>query len=233
MKFFSAPQLEAAAKLREDARYFARFDTSKPLQKYDFCVLDTELTGLKKRHEIVSIGAVRIEGLKLKPLDTFYTEIRPQKWTKTGTLIHRITPEQCRGAPGIGEVLPELIDYLGQSLIIGHNVALDMQFLQRACKKHLGQRLVHPCVDTLRLARVYEESLWESYYDRFTLRVSFQLQELAAAYNLPCFPAHNAATDALQTGYVFLFLLNKLSETYPLATLDDLYRCGRSWRWYL
>ena len=108
-----------------------------------------------------------------------------------------------------------------------------MQFLQRACKKHLGHRLVHPCVDTLRLARVYEESRWESYYDRFTLRVSFQLQELAAAYNLPNFPAHNAATDALQTGYIFLFLLNKLSETYPLTTLDDLYRCGRSWRWYL
>ena len=232
MKRYTMAQFEAGERLKAHKKVFQGLDPTKPLSEFSFCVLDTELTGLRRRHEIISIGAVRIEHLALKPLDRFYTEVCPKAWTKTGTLIHRISPQQCQDAPTIGEVLPGLIAYLGTSLLIGHNIALDLQFLQKACKKHLGHPLVHPCIDTLRLARVYEESRWESYYDRFTLRVSYQLQELAQAYGLPCFPAHNAASDALQTAYLFVYLVHKLRETHPLVTLEDLYRCGRGWRWY-
>ncbi|GAB7078544.1 3'-5' exonuclease [Megalodesulfovibrio paquesii] len=212
---------------------FRQLDQDRPIEDYDFVVLDTELTGFSPSQDaIVSIGAVRIRGMRLAPADSFAAVVNPGRaMPKASTLVHRITPESVQGRPALEEVLPGLVEYLNGSLIVGHHIGLDMQFLNRALRRTLGGELASPCIDTLRLAQVYEAEQWENYYDRFQSNVSYQLHDLAVRYGLPLFGRHESLQDALQTAYLFLFLLRSLRQG-GIVTLKDLFRSGRSWRYY-
>ncbi len=213
---------------------FSDFDQNRPLAEYDFVVLDTELTGLNPhRDEIVSVGAVRIRDLRIEPGETFFTMVEPKvPLPKASTLIHHITPSQVRGRPRLRAVLPRLVEYLNGSLVVGHWVGLDMSFLNRASRRILGGSLMNPCLDTMRLAMVYQEELWENNASRVATRVSYSLVDLCKDWGLPQFPAHHALYDAMQTAYLFLYLVKKLRQG-GIETLKDLYMAGRGWRWYL
>lgn len=212
---------------------FRTFDTGVALSRCVFTVLDTELTGLDPRHEeIVSIAAVRIRELRIVPGESFSVLVRPRKdLPKESTLIHRITPQQVRDRPRLRHVLPEFLEFVGDSLIVGHHVGLDMAFLNRAMGDVYGLGLDNPCLDTLRMAQIHRAEHWENYYDRYALNVSYTLSDLAGEWGLPRFPAHNALFDAMQTAYLFLYLIRKIKGG-RLATLNDLYRAGRNWRWH-
>lgn len=227
--FREKPRHPLLARSRE---HFKNFNQDLPLEEYEFVVLDTELTGLnEKKDEIVSIGAVKIQGLRIDLEDNFYTSICPsQEVPKFSTLIHRISPGQARKSPPIAEILPDLLDYLGSSLIVGHHIGLDMAFINRDLRKHLGGILFNPCLDTMRLARIYKEEQWINYYERYNLGVSYNLKDLSLEYGLPVFPEHNALNDAIQAAYLFLFLVHKLKQG-NIRTLKDLYMAGRNWRW--
>lgn len=228
-RFRAKPKHPVLAGSRE---YFNRFNQDLPLENYEFVVLDTELTGLnEKTDEIVSIGAVKIENLRIDLENNFYSNICPcQEVPKFSTLIHRISPRQARKSPPIAEILPDFLDYVGNSLIIGHNIGMDMAFINKELKDNLGGILHNPCLDTIRMARIYREEQWINYYDRYNLGVSYNLKDLSVEYGLPVFPEHNSLNDAIQTAYLFLFLVHKLKHG-NIRTLKDLYMAGRSWRW--
>jgi DNA polymerase-3 subunit epsilon len=211
---------------------FKGFDQNLPLPDYDFVVLDTELTGFSTRKDdVVSVGAVRIKGLSITA-ERFYSLVAPRGNTPTpSTLIHRITPEDLVNAPSMAEVLPDLVEFINGSLIVGHNIGMDMSFLNREARSLLGGIIPVPCVDTMRLAMIYQEELWENDVDRHDMEISYALADLTKKYGLPDFPVHNALNDAVQTAYLFLFLVKKLREG-GLSTLKDLYNAGRSGRWY-
>lgn len=150
-----APPHPLIAKNREA---FASFDQSLPLTEYTFVVCDTELTGLdRKRDEIISIGAVLIRDLQIDLGATFHRYIRPKNIEHTkATLVHRITPQQLLAAPPLEEVLPAFIEFAGAGLMVGHYLALDMDFLNRAARKVLGGTLANPGIDTIRMAHGYQ-----------------------------------------------------------------------------
>ncbi len=218
--------------IQENHAYFSNFDQNKTLKEYDFIVFDTELTGLNSRKdEIVSIGAVRIKGLRIMLSQNFYVFVKPSgELPKDSTLIHRITPEQIKNAPSLEAVLEDFVRFCNGSLIVGHYIDLDMAFINKATRKLLGGTIANPCIDTLRLAQVFREEQWGNYYDQFNYNISFNLSDLAKEYNLPQMDQHDALQDAIQTAYLFLFLVRKLNRG-GIKTLKDLYMAGRSWRW--
>lgn len=214
--------------IEENEKHFSSFDQNRYIQDYEFVCFDTELTGLNPRHdEIVSIGAVRIRGLQIAAGETFFTYARPKKTLPKGsTLIHRITPEQLKNAPDLEEVLPEFVKYIGSALLLGHYVQLDVNFLNRALKKHMGGIVRNPCVDSMKLARAHHEYRRRSERGYVSPYMSYNLGLLAKAFDLPMFEQHDALEDALQTAYLFLFLVSKLQEA-GYVTLNDLYSAGR------
>jgi DNA polymerase-3 subunit epsilon len=220
--------------LDENNRLCRELDQNRPLEDYVYTVVDTELTGLSARkEEIVSIGAVRIRGLSIVPGESFTTLVRPSiPLPKISTLIHRITPEAIAGAPPLADVLPGFVEFCRGTLVIGHHVGLDMEFLNRACRSQFGQAMANPCLDTMRMAMLWREQRTPSHYERFNLNISYVLTDLAEEFGLPRFPAHNALGDALQTAYLFLYLAKKIARNNPL-TLRELFRAGQSWRWYM
>ena len=215
--------------LKRNKHYFEEFDQSKPLSEYTFIVCDTELTGLKKkRDEIISIGAVKIINLRLELGETFHQYICPRNLNHTdSTLIHRITPEQLRQMPPIEDVLPEFIQYCGNGLLVGHYVNLDIAFLNRAALEVLGGTFSNPSVDTMRLAMGYKKAMFMESHGHTNLSTSYRLNDLTREFNLPEFKPHDALDDALQTAYLFLFLVKKIKNG-RIRTLKDLYQAGRN-----
>jgi DNA polymerase-3 subunit epsilon len=225
-KLFGLPEPHPV--LLRNADLFAEFDQGRPLDEYGFTVFDTELTGLNRRKDqLIAIGAVRIEQLRIAPGRCFYSHVRPDKIQPgAATLIHRITPEQLEQAPPLEEVLPAFVEFCGRSLLVGHFVDLDMHFLSKAVKKALGGSLANPSIDTMRLARRFQEAGSKDFYGGTDQSMPCNLDALAQAFNLPKFKPHDALEDALQTAYLFLYLVKKFRQG-GIATLKDLHRAGR------
>lgn len=216
---------------KRNHQWFTDIDQDQPLECYNFVVFDTELTGLSRKDEIVSIGGVHVRDLKIIAGETFHSYVRPhtKKDATDSTLVHRITPQQLTDAPFLREILPQFIEFCGPSLLVGHYVSLDVGFLNQAAKKIFGDTIKNPCLDTMRLAQVYTETCWENYHDQFNLQVSFNLTDLSNDYGLPVFHHHDALQDALQTAYLFIYLAKKLKSA-GLITLKDLFNAGQSWK---
>ena len=211
--------------------FAAALDRDLPLERYDFVVIDTELTGLDpKKDEIVAIGAVRIREMRLHCGESFYSLVRPiKKLHSDSTLIHRLTPEQLKDARGIDEVLPRFIEFCGEAVIVGHYVGLDLGFLNKAALALLGGAVTTPSLDTLRLAMAHQESVNGPYYDHYQNQAAYNLTALAKTYRLPRFPEHNALNDAFEAAYLFLCLAQKLKKG-GAVTLRDFLKAGRKWK---
>jgi len=207
---------------------FAKFDWGKPIEEYEYVSVDTELTGLNQRRDaIVSIGAVRVRGLRIIAGDNFYSFVHPKRsLPKDSTLIHRITPDQVKDAPRLKDVLPEFLEFCGGALLVGHFVGMDMSFLNRASKKLLGGTISNPCVDTMKLAQGYREQQWKGYYDQFNLGDTYNLEALAEKYSLPRFEKHDSLEDAYQTACLFIFLVKNMRSD-KCRTLKDFHTVGR------
>ncbi|MDQ7782274.1 MAG: 3'-5' exonuclease [Desulfomonilaceae bacterium] len=214
--------------IEENEKYFSSLDQNKHLRDCEFVCFDTELTGLNpRRDEIVAIGAVRITGLSIVPGDTFFTYVRPTRpIPKDSTLVHRITSEQLKDAPDPEKVLPAFVAYVGPALLLGHYVQLDVNFLNRALKKYLGGIIRNPCLDSMKLAQAHHEYRRRSERGYVSPYMPLNLGLLAKEYDLPKFAQHDALGDAMQTAYLFLFLVTKLQEA-GYVTLNDLYSAGK------
>ncbi|MGO9568866.1 MAG: PolC-type DNA polymerase III [Desulfomonilaceae bacterium] len=210
-------------------RRLERFDQTRPIETYQFVSLDTELTGLDlKRDAIVSIGAVRIAGLQIITGNNFFSYVRPQRsMPKVSTLIHRITPDQIESAPELRKVMPDFVDFIGNALLVGHFIGLDMAFINRAARRLMGGRLRNPCLDTMKLAQVYEERQRGGHYDRVEVAAGYNLKTLSEKYHLPRFEQHDALGDAFQAACLFVFVVRKM-QGFGCRTLRDLHTASRN-----
>ncbi len=226
---FGGPSAPVHEAMRRNAAACAGLDQSVPLADQDFVVLDTELSAMDLRAgEILSIGAVRIRELTLCPGERFASLVRPKKPMATGsTLIHRLTPESLESAPALEEVLPAFVDWCSGAVLVGHYIDLDMGFLNREAGRLLGRGLANPCIDTLRMAQAYEERRDHAYLGAHLDTLSYALSALAVRHGLPDFPRHDALADAMQTAYLFLFLVRKLRGG-RIGTLKDLWQAQRT-----
>jgi len=215
-------------KLAANKKFFANFDQGRPLADFSFVVVDTELTGLNKRKdELISIGAVKISNLQIDLSTLFHQFIKPKEMAHTqATLVHRITPEQLAKAEPAENILPQFVDYIHGSLLVGHHLMLDMHFLNKAAKEIMGGSLSNPGVDTMRMAQGYNRVRLGHYHEHNPLEISYNLDDLGKEYGLPRFKPHDALEDALQTAYLFLYLIKKFRKG-GLITLKDIFQSGR------
>ena len=182
-----------------------------PLIDVPFCVLDLETTGLSPDTDgITEIGAVRYnQGIET---GRFQTLVNPDAPIPPRiTVVTGITQMMVVDAPRIGEALPSLLEFMGDAVVVGHNVRFDMSFLN-AVSIRLGYgRLPNRSVDTLRLAqRLMQKDVR-----------NFKLSSLAAHFGSPVAPNHRALDDTLATAHVFWSLLER-AGSIGVTHLDDL-----------
>jgi len=123
-------------------------------------------------------------------------------------------------------VLPDFVEFCGDSLLVGHFLEIDMGYLNRAAGKVLGGPLANPAIDTLRLVKAYKEGNLAVTTATSTSLFPATLKKLSEEFKLPRFKPHDALEDALQCAYLFLFLLKKLNGG-QVKTLRQLHQVGR------
>jgi hypothetical protein len=111
----------------------ARALADRRLTDLVYTVFDTETTGLEPSggDEIIQIGAARIVAGKLRREDSFEQLVNPQRdIPAAGIPIHGIRPEMVAGQPTIDRVLPAFHAFAQDTVLVAHNAAFDMRFLQ-------------------------------------------------------------------------------------------------------
>lgn len=119
-----------------------------------YVALDVETTGLNpKRDKIIEIGMIRVRsGEAAAKMETF---VNPGRRLEARiTELTGIRDEQLADAPDIGEVIPEVLRFIGDDILVGHCILFDYSFVKRAAVNH---RLAFEKsgIDTLKLAKLF------------------------------------------------------------------------------
>ena len=184
-------------------------DLDRKLSDLTYTVFDTETTGLEpsKGDEIIQVGAARIVNGRLLRQETFNQIVDPEIPLKPESIpIHGITEDMVRGQPNIDVVLPAFHEFCEDTVLIAHNAAFDMRFLQLK-EERTGIRFTQPVLDTLLLSAVVHPN-----------QESHKLDVILERLGISLGTRHNALEDALATGEVFLKLV-KLLEDQGIVTV--------------
>lgn len=186
-------------------------DAGIPLADVTFCVLDLETTGGSAADDrITEIGAVKYRGGEC--LGTFQTLVNPGRAIPPYiTVLTGITESMLVPAPRIESVLPSLLHFIGDSVIVAHNSRFDIGFLNAALIRDDRDPLTNRVLDTVPLARrlVRDEV------------PDCKLATLASRLRLAHQPNHRALDDALTTADLLHFLIERASG-FGVMGLDDL-----------
>lgn len=186
-------------------------DLGVPLSEVTFCVLDLETTGGSAATcEITEVGAARYRmGEELGSLQTLVNPgvaLPPFITVLTG-----ITQAMVVEAPPVEAVLPTLLEFVGDAVVVGHNLRFDLSFLDAAARRLGYPAVSNRTLDTVALARRLV---------RAEVR-NLKLATLAAHFRSPVTPTHRALDDARATAYVLWGLLER-AGSLGVTALEDL-----------
>lgn len=160
----------------------------------NFVVLDFETTGLSpERDKIIQIAAIKFHDFK--KIDEFCSYVNPQiKIPPHITKINGITDNDVKNAPNISEILPKLIEFIGDEIIVAHNAPFDLKFLLTNMYSNGIEYRRFRVVDTLSLARKYINST-----------TNHKLETMKSFLNLNHLKSHDALHDCYVTAELYKY----------------------------
>lgn len=139
----------------DDIKKVDRVDKGKSIIDLldSYIIFDIETTGLDSSYdEIIEIGAIRIENNKV--VSQFQSLVKPDRQVNDYiTELTGITNDMLIDAPKIEEVLPQFMEFVGNEILIGHNVNFDINFIYDNLYRNNYKVLTNDFIDTMRLAR--------------------------------------------------------------------------------
>lgn len=173
----------------------------------DYCVIDTETTGLSSYYdEIIEVGILKIRDGKV--VDQYSQLIKPNNAIDDFiTYLTGITNKMLVNQPSIKEVEGEILDFLGDDIIVGHNTSFDIRFLNASFKETLKNEYM----DTMIFSRKIYPQL-----------PHHRLSDLAKFLNLAN-NQHRALADCITTYQLYETIKSTMDERG--LKLSDLWQC--------
>jgi DNA polymerase-3 subunit epsilon len=192
----------------------------RKLAELAYTVFDTETTGLVPgTDEIACIGAIRIVNGRVLHQDSFEQFVDPGRpMSEESARITGIDAAMLLGQPRIEQVLPRFQQYCEETVLVAHNAAFDMRFLQ-VLEARTGVRFTQPVLDTLLLCEVLHPN---------TAGRSFE--ETAARFGVPVIGRHTALGDAMMTGEIFVKMIPLLAAVGVVTLKDAREASQRTWQ---
>lgn len=189
-----------------------------PLIALDAVILDTETTGLDPASaRIVEIGAVPLVGGRVKPASSFQRLVRPDvPIPLSASAVHQIDDAKVADSARFAEIWPELCEYIGDSVIIGHTIGFDLAVFKRECERSGITFRLPRTLDTRFLAQIAEPNL-----------AGYTLEGLASWLGIKLEQRHSALGDALTTARIFTALVPKLRDS-GIRTLGEAAQACRA-----
>lgn len=165
----------------------------------EYVVLDLEMTGLSaKTDQILEIGAVKIKDKKI--VDTMECLVNPKcKIPTRVSELTGITDEMVQNGRDRDEAINELLDFIGDNILVGQNINFDYSFLKQWAVNHKIPLELKAC-DTLKIARVLLPASEPK-----------KLENLCAYFDIKRTREHRALDDAMETWQIFE-RLKKMAE---------------------
>jgi DNA polymerase III subunit epsilon len=183
----------------------------------EFIVLDIETTGVDPdTGDIIEVAAVKLDatGQRIGELNVLVgTDQQINTFVRALTGIQQADVE---GKPKIADLLPQIVEFIGDAPIVGHNISFDVDFLNGK-----GANLKNPLLDTLDLSQTI-----------LPKQTGYSLEYLGYRFNFPNKSSHRAFDDVLATVDLFYLLIGQvqaLSATTKTQITELL--AGNDWSW--
>ena len=166
----------------------------------DFVALDVETTGLDfKNDRIIEIGAVRfINGKAEQEFNTLVNAgvVIPEHIVR----LTGIKTEDIRTAPAFSDVAMQLLEFIGNLPLCGHQIEFDANFIDRELKRASLPSVTMQFIDTALLSRILLQSTGR-----------FSLKHVSDALSITLDSAHRALHDARASGEIASILIPRLA----------------------
>lgn len=190
------------------------------LNELEFLVFDLETTGLDpKKDRILSIGHLSIHNMLVDISTSVHTYIKAEKYVKPEVaIINHIVPEMLSEGQLFDAAMLDLFRAMKGKILIAHGTIVEKNFIDTYVKLRFDlEPLPLLWLDTL----ILEKSLLRNKNDTGT--GDFQLASVRKRHNLPPYLAHNALSDSIATGELFLVLVKTIYGKNT-ALLNGMYK---------
>jgi len=179
--------------------------------KDSYVVFDIETTGFSPlKNKIIEIGAVKVvDGAITERFSTFVNPDVPIPFDiekLTGINDAMVLPY-----PPIDVILPQFLEFVGDSALVAHNAGFDVGFISHYAEEQ-GLPFQPTVLDTVSLARLLLPNLNR-----------FKLDTVAKALNISLENHHRAVDDAEATAEMFAAFVKMLRDR-DIENLDQLNR---------
>ena len=187
--------------------------TGTDWRQVSFLVVDAEMSSLDVNEgELLSVGWVAVEAGAIALVSARHYLIKAEKSVGQSATIHSLRDCELSGAETGDVVLERFLDAAAGRVLVFHNAALDMAFLNRVSRNAFNAPVLLPAVDTLlqeeRMLRRREQPIKPG---------DLRLHACRERYNLPLYQGHNALLDALATAELLLAMAAHRSRGQGLA----------------
>jgi len=187
-------------------------ELSKDLIKnLTFCVFDLETTGPNhEQDKIIEIGLIKIKNLEIVEEKQFL--INPK--IRIPDFIQKLTSiknEDVKDAPTIEEVIDEIVDFMGDSILVAHNISFDVPFFSAVLKKLGKGTLENKSLCTNLMTKYLIPSL-----------INSNLNYMSSIFKIPHMKAHRALDDAMAAAQLLLRYLDFFIEK-DISKVNHLY----------
>lgn len=167
----------------------------KPLLRFidDFTVIDLETTGRSNKHiDITEISAIKYRGGEI--VDSMSTLIKAKNSIIPFVVnLTGITNDMIKDAPKIDDVIEDFIRFIGNDVILGHNVEFDYGLVFDAYYSKTGKLMSNNYIDTLRISRLMIKDI-----------ANHKLESLCQYFGVERITAHRGLADSKQTAQIYL-----------------------------
>ena len=185
--------------------------TDLSLEEAQFAVLDFETTGTSSRYaRAIEIGIVRMKNGKI--LDTYSSLINPGSQIPYQiTVITGITNEDVLNAPYFEDIVDEIEEFIGDSILVAHNLPFDLSFLKSEFLRAGKDVKEIPKLCTLKLARKLYPEL-----------PSKSLGNIVKSLKVKHVHVHRALGDATATAKILKKMIHKVQEEHHVEEIGQL-----------
>ena len=176
-------------------------DSKKMLQELSFVVIDLETTGGDHNADkIIEIGLIKVENLKI--IDELHYLINPER--SIPPFVQNLTsifPKDLTHSPKIQDVIDEILEFMGNSIIVAHNLSFDFPFFNSVLRRLERPALSNRSLCTLLMSQYLIPNILSS-----NLKYMCQLFDISHA------KAHRALEDAKACAQLLLKFLDIFIE---------------------
>ncbi|WP_284644913.1 exonuclease domain-containing protein [Paenibacillus silviterrae] len=208
----SAQQMAFIRSVMKEQRRNSLYDIS--LDTVELVVFDLETTGFSPYNgdEIISFGAVAVEGDTILEGEAFYSLVNPKRAIpREIEALTGITNEMAMDAPDLLQALRGFLEFVQKKVLVAHGSGHDKHFLNSALWRTSKTSLSHRLLDTMMVAKWLHPKL-----------PSYDLDTLLNMYGIEIFKRHHALEDSRMTAKLWGCFLKEIREK-NIATLGDLY----------